>query len=589
MTMIERVGKLMFCAKCGSKISTSQQFCPACGAKNENYCEKKKMKIAMPSWQRQLKDEHLNDVCGEKAGDGIVKKNFLPLVAAVTAIFIAAGIIILWYAITVVPHNNQYEKTGADGYLSVDGNAVFMTDGNAIRFSGDFEQAQTTPDYSKYVMLNKAGEVLVYTEPSVKPNKIAENVSTISAVNNQGVFVRDMSSEHLKFCFFDGTETFDTGFDNDCIRYSNNEMSVAGVDSSGEMCIYTVGNENVGKLCKVEDDIEFCVVSDNGDNVIWTDEKDQEICVYMMQNGVPERIGKLGDTEKFYYVQGCFFDAGKSFIVFLSGGSQMILSVDGENPKEISMGDLKICGNIVAQDGQNIYSEASEVDSVYFAAMNDRDNTTVFLYKLDMDGTLTEVVSDIDLSEDEIYSASERCCFVDGKVFYLGRDGDFFVKQVDESDAVRITTDVDKIYVSSGGKYAYLVKGGTLYCCDLSDKDYKLNTITIGFNDSSYVYLTDSDDVIYYKTDNTDITYTEGSETKKTYRNKGTLQKFTVGGESIQISDDVITVWSNDSESISSTHPVIYKYNSMNGADIIAEIGTLIDGSYSVILENHKF
>lgn len=581
----------MFCARCGAKISISNQFCTNCGAKNENYNEKKKTKLIMSIRQKQLKDEHMNDADKESVKGGGVKKIVLPVVIiTVLAVFAVVGISMLRYGKTSISDNNQYEKKGADGYISADGNAVFLTDRDVVRFSGDFKQAYTTPDYSKYVLLNQSGELLVYTEPSAEPNKIAENADEISAVNNQGVFVYDISSKHLKFYFFGSSEPVDTGFDKDwLIQYSDNKMSVAGVDPSGEVCVYTAGNENVGKLCKVEDDIKICAVSDSGDNVIWTIEKDRDICVYMMRNGVPERIGKLGKTESYYYVQGHFFDAGKSFIVYMSGGSQMILSVNGENPKEISIGTFKNYGNMVVQNGRVIFSEASKVDYFYFVAINDTNNTTANMYKLDLDGSLTEVAADINLSEDESYKVSEKCRVVDGNIFYLGKDGDLFVKKTDESDSVRITTDVDEMSVSIGGKYIYLVKSGTLYCCDLSDKEYKLSAITTGFSDRGDIYMTDSDDVIYYKEDNTDIMYTEGSKTKDTYSNKGTLKKYTVGGESTQISDDVLIVWKNDSDMISSKQPVIYKYIAMDGADIIAEIGTITDGSYSAILENYKW
>ena len=71
-------------------------------------------------------------------------------------------------------------------------------------------------------------------------------------------------------------------------------MSVAGLDAEGELYIYTVGNDSVNNLGKAGEEIELCAVADSGENVIWSDEKDQNICVYMMQNGAQERIGKLG-------------------------------------------------------------------------------------------------------------------------------------------------------------------------------------------------------------------------------------------------------------------------------------------------------
>lgn len=587
----------MFCANCGAQISASQRFCTSCGAKNDNYVEEKKpkIKISMAPEKQKVESLHKAD-SGERSIKLSKRWGIISIVVVIIFIILIAvigGSFLINQKCPIFPVANAYVKKGAYGYVSSDGSTAFLIDDKIFSFSGDIKTAITTPDYSKYIILNNSGELLFYTNPSSDSKKIAENVNRISAVNNQGVFIWDESNQRLKFYFFDGKEYFDIGFDKDyTIRYSENNMTVAGVDSKGELYIYTVGSENLIDLCKVGEDADICAVANSGDNVIWSGEKGHNIYVYMMQNGVPERIGKLSKPEGFYSVESYFFDNGKSFIVYAAKTSKLLLSINGEYPKEIELKGIMDNEAVLDQDGHNIYSEASRMESFYFALIKGKDGKRKSLYCMDLNGTLTEVVSDIDVSinwdfwDYWSFQDSKKFYLVKGNVFYLDEDGDFFVKAVNEDDVERITTEVDAIYVPSGGKYVYLVKSGTLYFWDSSDDEHKLNVITTKFETNNSLYLTDADDIIYYITDTTDITYTEEAETKDTFVDKGTLKKYTIGGESIQISDNIIGVWTNDAEWISSEYPIIRKYIDVEGLVITEEIGTIIDGSYSVVLKN---
>ena len=547
----------MFCAKCGLKILANQQFCPNCGAKNENYS-------------------------GEK------KRRIIPLSAAIVVVLgIAGSIFLLRKNSSSLSIHNEYVKRGAVGYVSAEGNASFLIDGDRVKFSGGIVTARTSPDYSKYIILNDSGELLLYINPEGASQKIAENVYEISEVNNQGVFIKEKSAERLKFYYFDGKKEFDTGFDGDyTIQYSANGMSVAGLDAEGELYIYTVGNDSVNNLGKAGEEIELCAVADSGENVIWSDEKDQNICVYMMQNGAQERIGKLGKPEQYHSVYAYFFDDGKSFIVYSAKAGKMLLSIDCEYPREINIAGVKGYGGIMDQDGRPIYSEESKIESFYFASLDHKDTEIGSLYHMSLDGTLTEVVSNIDTSINWDYWEASNYYFVDGRVFYLDKDGDFFVKKEAGSDSERITTDVDAIYASANGKYVYLIKSGTLYYWDSSDGEHKLNVIKTEFTPDDTVYLTERDEVIYYITGTADIKYSDGSKMKDTYSDKGTLNKFTIGGENEKISDDIMGLQLNDFERISSKHQVIRKYIEMNGASIVEEIGTVINGTYAAVSEN---
>ena len=238
------------------------------------------------------------------------------------------------------------------------------------------------------------------------------------------------------------------------------------------------------------------------------------------------------------------------------------------------------------QDGRPIYSEESKIESFYFASLDHKDTEIGSLYHMSLDGTLTEVVSNIDTSINWDYWEASNYYFVDGRVFYLDKDGDFFVKKEAGSDSERITTDVDAIYASANGKYVYLIKSGTLYYWDSSDGEHKLNVIKTEFTPDDTVYLTERDEVIYYITGTADIKYSDGSKMKDTYSDKGTLNKFTIGGENEKISDDIMGLQLNDFERISSKHPVIRKYIEMNGASIVEEIGTVINGTYAAVSEN---
>lgn len=575
----------MFCAKCGTQISTSQQFCPNCGAKNDNYIEEKKVKIPSILRQTEMETKDSSDL-KDKSISGNRKKIILALVIIAIIIVGIVAVFLFGKSGSAISVKNEYKKNGATAYVSDDGDAGFLIDGEIVKFSGDIKSAKTTPDYSKYIVLNNSGELSLYTDPSGEAKKLAENVSWILAVNNQGAFIEEESTEELKFCFFDSNDIFEIGFKDYSTRYSENKMSVAGVDPKGKLYVYTVGDEKVRELCHAGEDIEICAVANKGDNVIWSDEKEENICVYMMQNGAPERIGKLGKPEKYNMVYGDYFDGGKSYIVYAAKSSKMLLSINGEYPKEINIDGIKCYGQIMDQNGQYIYSESSRVESFYFSAWNNKDDRMETLYHMDLDGTVTEIAPNLDVSENWDYHGAEKYYFANGKVFYLDKDGDLFVKKEDDKDSERITTDVDAVYVPSGGRYVYLVKFGSLYYWDVSDKDHKLNVISTNYTTDDSVYLTDKDDVIYYITETMDIKYVEDSESKDTFENKGMLQKYTVGGDNEQISDNIMGFWMNDAECVRAEFPVIRKYVKTDGRDVIEEIGTIHNGAYNMVLEN---
>lgn len=195
------------------------------------------------------------------------------------------------------------------------------------------------------------------------------------------------------------------------------------------------------------------------------------------------------------------------------------------------------------------------------------------MYKLSPDGSLSVIVDNIADTNYELRNDT---------VYYINTDGDLYRKYLkEEGDGDRITTDVDRIYISPSGKYAYIVKSGGLYYWETRDKEYKLNLISSSFTSEDSINITNEDDIIFYTADQKEI--------KDSYMTHGTLYQYKVGDSAITITSKVLDVLTNDSKYCDVDHPIIRTYVSNEEHDYLVNYGTFIEGTYTTLLSDIEY
>ena len=575
----------MFCAKCGAQIRESDQFCPKCGKENINFVESNKItqKKNAPTYSEGVQDTVSN---GENKPLK-QKKWILPLIIiGVIAVLGALGCMIFSNKgsglIPSTTNKVAWSPWGIYGDVDEEGTIHFVEDGIVTSFEGKMKSGRSTPDHSKYLTLTEEGilQVFVLQEGAYSPTTIGENVESILTVNNDGCFYTSGTNEHLYYYGFSDHANVDTGLEDCDFDYSNNRNTVIGVSESGEIRIFTKGDSSARVLCNADKDADICCIADDGSNVVWGVKDGNAFGIYMLKNGAPERIGKITNSEKYSYVQGFFYNNDKSFIVYSSGSAQIIWSQNDEI-KELALPGVKGNSNFYDQNGQYIDSDEDYIAEPYLIIRKTKSSDTGGLYKLTKEGSFVLEIDDITLYSN--WDGSAYSYYIrNGTVFYINKDGDLYKKQLGEgNDNVLITTDVKALYIPEQGKYCYLVKAGSLYYIDLSDKDNRLNMIWNKLTDDDTVALTDKPNVLYFITNTQDIT--------DSYLDKGTLYRFVVGEEAGELAEDIMSIRKGDAKSVSADHPIFSQYVSHEEYDYIINIGTCSDGEYKVLINSVEY
>ena len=554
----------MFCSGCGTKISANNEFCPNCGKKNENYVESRK--------KRFNKD------------DNPIRSNLslkLLIAIATIAIVTIVALVIIINTIHFIPASKKslQENSGAPAYISGDGSAVFLVNGTPIKFEGSFKEGRTTPDYSRYILLGTDKRLSSFGTPSDEGIILCEDVDSIDAINNYGVFATVLNKGlKLEFISFKGeTISFNSAKSGSEPIYSTNKLSVAQVDNTGIIQTYCVGDKEIKKLCNVADNITLCSVKNNGANAIWYDDNGKERNIYTAVNGVSERIGRFDTIDSYSSIQADYFNDDNSFVVYSKNETSILLSKKGDDPKEISLPGVLGFSELYDENGESI-SLLNNVKEVYMTIKDNKDSDESSLYRMDLDGNFEEIVSGVNDEFSFKYFMINAYRITNGFFFYRDGDNDFYVKSLREGNPERITTEADAFFISSNGKFAYFVKDDTLYYWDTSDKGHQLISIQSGMTDDNEIMVSESDDVIYYITDNSKI--------GDTYSEKGVLYRYKVGQDTEKIGSDIMMVLQNDSTFPDPETPVIRKFKEQSGNRITSDYGTIKNGAFEAFATN---
>lgn len=558
----------MFCSKCGAGISEKDRFCPQCGAENANYNEGKKLFVPLTG-ERKISRR-------EETGRKIKIPIIVSCCLAVIAVVCICCSLLLKGSHSTNGKGIAYSPRGLWGYTDVNGNEYFIQNGEAVIFEGEAISGRTTPDHSKYIVLWKDETLMMYTGAQDKGAKIAETVSELSAVNDYGCFYQTTGKKQLYFYDFETGESIDTGLENTSITFSKGNKSVAGLNEKGELFIFSYGDTASKNLCNAGTDVEICAVADDGSNVIWCNEDGNFSSVYMMVNGVPERIGKISMTNEYSTVSGTFFDNDKSFIIDSSRSPELLLSVDGGEVQEIMLPGVKGYGPFLDANGNYIDSDDDSMSEFYFQVLDNEDTMEEAIYRMSRDGELKSIVSDANAMWR--LNGSDYC-IADGKVYYINNDSDLAAVSLEKANqTTEITTEVSDFYISCDSKYAYIVKSGSLYYCELSDSSYKLNLITNNFTNKDTLAVTDRGDTIYYINETQDV----GDK----YWDKGTLYCFTVGSEPRKLADNVMYIRSCDTRYVSVEQPIFIQYVSNRMDGYVANVGTVSNDKFEILINN---
>jgi hypothetical protein len=581
----------MFCTKCGSQINAEDQYCPKCGGKNENYKEKASsqktlLKSSLKKGHTEKQEIEVNNNKGNTENIKIRKKNkiVIPIVIVCCAAIVIIGIAIIPKLMrTTQTSKIMYSPRDAYGYSGKEGDAYFIKDGKALTFKGEVKDRRTTPDRSKYLILFKDESLSFYNDPSAEGTKVAGNVFDIGEVNNDGCFYKKTYNDELYYYDFASGEVKDIGFDGCDFMYSSGNKSVVGFNEENELFLYKSGDTEAKDICNMGADATVCGVTDDGNRVIWYSEEEDAVGIYMIkENGIPERIGKIENPSEYFSARTQFFDDGKSFIIYSFETSQLWMSINGGEVQEISLPGAMTWAGISDINGLKVDSDDDSMTEFYFTVLNNKGSNEATLYRMTKKGELKPIVSDMGGVSFGDYYMPYNYYFINGNVYYLNSDNDFVKAKCDgksKNKAKKITTKADNVYIPQKGDYAYIIKSGSLYYLDLSDKSNQLNLITNEFGKYDALSITDMSNRIYYITDMKDI--------EDTSSQKGTLYSYTVGGETEKLADDIMEVKSNDSQEISATSPIFKQYVSHEDAySIVTNIGTLVDGKYKNIIEN---
>ena len=573
----------MFCAKCGAQISESDQFCPKCGKENINYVKslnETRVNTAEENPELQSTPADSNNSHAKKR-TGILA---VVIVGAVVVIGVLCFILFGNKGSNPFPSANSkvaWSPKGIGGYIDGEGAVHFVDAGEVKSFEGNIKTGRSTPDHTKYLVLSEDGVLQLYElqDGTYTPTTIADKAEGILAISNDGCFYTATSSNHLFYYGFADKNAVDTGLENCSFEYSQNRNTVIGVKESGEISIFTKGDSSSKALCNVDSEADICCVADDGSNVIWGVKDGNAFSIYMLKNGAPERIGKITNSEKYSYVYGFFFNNDKSFIIYSNGSAQMILGNKNGEIKELALPGVKDYGSFFDHNGQYIDSDDDNIEEPYLLIKKTKNSNTGGLYKLTKEGGFSLEADDINLDSAWYYTTSYY--IRNGTVYYINKDGDLYKKQLGEgNETISITTDVKALYIPEAGKYAYIVKAGSLYYIDLSDKDHKLNMIWNKLSEDDTIQLTDKPDVLYFISDMQEIS--------DSYRTKGTLFRYVIGSEPKEIAKNIMYIQSGDSKSVSADHPIFEQYVSHVKYDYTINVGTCSEGEYKELIQSVK-
>lgn len=589
----------MFCVKCGSEIKDTDHFCPKCGAKNENYIDNPvtaktfKMKKTDSRKEEKPKEEtkkQQEKQISENSGDitavpdkkkGL--KLILPLAAAAVVIIIGIIVIPGILKTTSVQSHVEYSKRGTSAYMDDNHTAYFFTDSGTIKLDGSAEDARTTPDYSKYVFLDTDNVLSYKTSEETEFSKISDNTFSIKAVSNKGCFYTKEETGLAYFNFESGKETA-IGFDEYDTLYSAGNLSVAGVNEDGQLYLFSDGNESPESICNIGDDASILAVADDGSNIIWAEYDDNTKDIFMLKDGIPERIGVLANKEDYYYTTANFFADGKSLVVYSPFNSSILISVNGSDVEEISLPGVMGFGSLFDANGVYIDSEDDNMSEFYLSVLDNEDAEVQSIYKWTPDDGLTEIASNISCASWNRlgkFDNSSDYILTDQYIYYIDGNQDFCKKALNgkaDQETEKITTNVDIAYMPKAGGYAYVVKNDIIYYIDLADKENTLNMICVNFTSDSLLYTTDAANVIYYIVDM--------NESEDGYWSKGTLYQYTVGEKPAKIAEDIMGLIKKDSLTYHSETPIIRQYVSNQKVNLVQNYATIEDGKYTVKIKN---
>lgn len=569
----------MFCRKCGAKINESNQFCPNCGEENINYSQAFHVK----KWGGTQRGKIHMDTSHDGNTDSSIKQkakitNFL--IGGVCAVAIVCGVLMLFK----IPHESSdkvaYSPNGLRGYIGEE--AIYFVRKDEVKeFTGKAKSGKSTPDQSKYVVLLETGTIELYEQQKTPPTTVCNQAKAILNVNDNGFFYTEEGNGQLSYYSFSEAETRNLDMENDAYVYtfSANGNSVAGMRDSGELKLFSRGDISSTLLCNAGEDASICCVADDGSNVVWAKKTGNTYEIYMMKNGAPERVGKITNSGQYSSISGFFYNDDNSFLISSVGGTQLI-QYNGGEIKEIALPGVKAYGDFCTCEGRYIDSDDDCANELFVLITRTKSSDIGDLYKLTSDGVLNLEVSGISLNR-SLWDPSSAFCLRNEQAYYINEDGDLYFKRLNTEDtAVAITTAVDALYIPDAGKYAYVVKSGSLYYIKLSDGTYKLNLVTNEISDDYSVFTTDKPDTIYYITNEE---YIEGA-----YRSKGTAYQFVVGAEPIELAEKIIFISENDAGSVSAERPILKQYVSHQDFICKINIGTCVEGQYEELIKSAK-
>lgn len=605
----------MFCVKCGKEIESSDIYCLKCGAINENYRPiKKKIRLKNFKTKYELK----------------LKKSVFSFIIPVIIIFIIICLFATIYVGITKKRKNMSiikQSNGISAIIDKDWSANFFINNQTITFKGEYSNGISSPDHNKFVLLNFDGTLEYYESKDAKPLVIASNVERIIKITNDGcVFavndkiatediISKMSasykidksfnelikefnktyensvSEAKKFYItrmgYTYTSNNDTNIINiykfksgDLIKtqnssqnmvFSDSSLTFAYINANKKLLVYITGTDSVKELCNVGDNATLCGISSDGQKIIWAEEKDNELIIYMMKNNVPERIGKLGKTQKYSsYPNVVFFDKG--FIVSCKEYNTIVFAKN-DTIKEVTFGGVMDLYRILDDNGNSIENSPCKANFFYFTARKSKDGNISRLYKLNMNGNIEEVMSDL----------SSQYFIRKNKLFYVNNDNDFYVCDITQKGITNlncVTTEISQLNISNDGETAYVVKANELYYWDTNDTSYKLHKICDTFENDSKIFLTEDETAIFYLIDMQYIT--------DSYNKIGTLYYYKKDTSIPQeIATNVYTLKSNDPQNYLSTNPIIVQYSKKNTYnDELFNIGLLNNNKLKVIIKD---
>jgi hypothetical protein len=617
----------MFCVKCGAEIKSSDLHCSKCGAVNENYRpQKDESKFSFLNKEKQ-KDEEIaekpNDVMPKKKNSKIV---LLGIIVAVAMICI---VIVCFSKLSFRNNysNMEYQARGISAIVDNAGTAFFFIDGQTVSFEGDFSNGICTPDHKKFVLLNFDGTLQLYASKDSEPVSIASNAERIIKITNDGfaytvneqvsteeilkkmsesyrvdkslielkkefansysdsisdakkfykekvgyIYTSSSEKDKTNVYYFKKGNTVELESSSNGVNFADNSLTFARIDIKHKLSTYVEGTDSVKELCNVGENANLCGISADGQNIIWSEEKDNELLIYTMKNNAPERIGKLGKTQKYStYPNVIFFDKG--FIVTCKEYNTLIFAKNDE-VKEVTFNGVMNSYSLLDSNGNYIENDPCNTEFFYFTASKSKDGNISRLYKLDMTGNIQEIASDL----------SSQFYIKGNKIFYLNDDKDFYIANLESkgiSDSCRITTEISYLKISDDGSTAYVVKAGGLYYWNTNDSSYLLHLINNNFGADSEIYLTESGDSIFYLTDMQEIA--------DTYSKIGTLYYYKKGtSEPQNIASKVNTLKHNDSKNYSSTNPIIVQYSKKNSDGVkLYNIGLLNDSKMKIVIQD---